>query len=107
VCFLLRDRDAKFSRSFDDVFRSEGGEVLVTPVRAPKANSYAERWVRTVRAECLHWLLIVGRSHLEQILRTYVEHYNGHRPHRSLGLAAPDPPAGLSVVGEDRQGASK
>jgi hypothetical protein len=104
VCFLLRDRDAKFSRSFNEVFRSEGGEVLVTPVRAPKANSYAERWVRTVRAECLDWLLIVGRSHLEQIVRVYVQHYNGHRPHRALGLAAPDPPAGLTVVGEDRQG---
>ena len=104
VCFLLRDRDAKFSRSFNEVFRSEGGEVVETPVRAPKANAYAERWVRTVRAECLDWLLIVGRSHLEQILRVYVQHYNGHRPHRALGLAAPDPPAGLTVVGEDRQG---
>jgi hypothetical protein len=104
VWFLLRDRDAKFSRSFNEVFRSEGSGVLVTPVRAPKANAYAERWVRTVRAECLDWLLIVGRSHLEQVLRVYVQHYNGHRPHRALGLAAPDPPAGLIVVGEDRQG---
>jgi hypothetical protein len=74
--YLLRDRDAKFSRGFDDVFRSEGSEVLVTPVQAPRANAYAERWVRTVRAECLDWLLIVGRSHLEQVLRVYVEHYN-------------------------------
>ena len=105
VPFVLRHHDAKFSRSFDDVFRSQGGgEVLVTPVRAPKANAYAERWVRTVRTECLDWLLIVGRSHLEQVLRVYVQHYNGHRPHRALGLAAPDPPAGLTVVGEDRQG---
>jgi putative transposase len=104
VCFLLRDRDAKFSRSFNEVFRSKGGEALVTPVRAPKANSYAERWVRTVRAECLDWLLIVGRSHLEQILRVYVQHYNSHRPYQALGFAAPDPRAGLSVVGEDRQG---
>jgi hypothetical protein len=78
VRFVLRDRDAKFCRSFDDVFRSEGGEVLVTPVRAPKANAYAERWVRTVRAECLDWLLIVGRRHLEQVLRVYVEHYLRH-----------------------------
>ena len=70
--FLLRDRDAKFSRSFDDVFRSEGAEVLVTPVQAPNANAYAERWVGTVRAECLDWLLIVGRGHLEQVLRVYV-----------------------------------
>jgi Integrase core domain len=73
-------------------------------VLAPKANAYAKRWVRTVRTDCLDWLLIVGRSHLEQVLRVYVQHYNGHRPHRALGLAAPDPPAGLTVVSEDRQG---
>jgi hypothetical protein len=66
--FLLRDRDAKFTRAFDDVFRSEGTEVLTTPVQAPNANAYAERWIRTVRAECLDWLLIVGRGHLEQVL---------------------------------------
>ena len=104
VCFLLHDRDAKFCRSFDEVFRSEGAEVVVTPVRAPTANAYAERWVGTVRAECLDWLLIVGRTHLEQVLRVYVEHYNRHRPHRSLGLEAPDRPAGLAVVGEDQPG---
>jgi putative transposase len=102
--FLLRDRDAKFSRSFDDVFRSEGAEVLLTPVQAPKANAYAERWVRTVRAECLDWLLIVGRTHLEQVLRTYVEHYNRHRPHRALSLGAPDRPAGLTAIGEGHPG---
>ena len=99
VRFVLRDHDAKFCRSFDDVFGSEGGEVLVTPVRAPKANAYAERWVRTVRAECLDWLLIVGRGHLEQILRVYVRHYNAHRPHRGLGLQPPEPVGcGNSVV---------
>jgi predicted amidohydrolase len=57
--FLVRDRDAKFCRGFDDVLRSEGAEVLVTPVQAPNANAYAERWVRTVRSECLDWMLIV------------------------------------------------
>jgi hypothetical protein len=66
---LFRDRDAKFCRGFDDVFRSEGAEVLVTPVQAPNANAFAERRVRTVRAECLNWLLIVDSSHLEQVLR--------------------------------------
>ena len=84
VRFVLRDHDAKFSRSFDDVFRSQGGQVLVTPVRAPKANAFAERWIRTVRAECLDWLLILGRNHLDQVLRVYVQHYNRHHPHRAL-----------------------
>jgi putative transposase len=104
VRFLVRDRDAKFSRGFDEVFRSEDCQVLVTPVRAPKANAFAERWVRTVRVDCLDWLLIVGRRHLEQVLRIYVKHYNEHRPHRALGLEAPDPLAGLAVVGEDQTG---
>jgi putative transposase len=104
VRFVLRDHDAKFCRSFDDVFGSEGGEVLVTPVRAPTANAYAERWVRSVRAECLDWLLIVGRGHLEQILRVYVRHDHAHRPHRALGLQPPEPPARLTMVGEDQQG---
>jgi putative transposase len=80
VRFLVHDRDAKFCHGFDEVFRSEAGEVLRTPVRAPTANAYAERWVRTVRAECLDWLLIVGRGRLEQVLRIYVHHYNRHRP---------------------------
>lgn len=75
--------------------------MLVTPMQAPRANAYAERWVRTVRAECLDWLLIVGRSHLEPVLRFYVEHYNRHL---ALGLEAPDRPAGLAVVGEDQPG---
>jgi transposase InsO family protein len=89
------------SRSFDDVFRSEGGKVLVTPVQTPKANAYAERWVRKVRAECLDWLLVVGRSHLEQILRVYVQHYNHHRPHRPLMLRSPDPLARPTILGRD------
>jgi putative transposase len=81
VRFLIRDRDAKFCRTFDDVFGSEGAQVLVTPVQAPNANAYAERWVRTVRTECLDWLLIVSRGHLKQVLRIYAQHYNQHRPH--------------------------
>jgi putative transposase len=97
---VLSDRDAKFCRSVDEVFRAEGAEVLVTPVQAPNANAYAERWIRTVRAECLDWLLIVGRGHLEQVLRVYVEHYNRHRPHRALGLEPPGPSVGLTLVGD-------
>ena len=89
--FLIRDRDAKFTRAFDDVFSSEGTEALVTPVQAPNANAYAERWIRTVRAECLDWLLVIGQGHLDRILRVYVEHYNQHRPHRALRLKPPDP----------------
>ena len=103
--FVLRDRDAKFSRTFDEVFRSDGAEVLLTPVQAPRANAYAERWVRTVRAECLDWLLVVSRGHLEQVLRVYVQHYNRHRPHRALRLQPPDPLARLTILGEDDRGA--
>jgi putative transposase len=97
--FVLRDRDAKFCRGFDEVFRAEGAEVPVTPVQAPNANAYAERWIRTVRAECLDWLLIMSRGHLEQALRIYVEHYNRHRPHRAPGLEPPGPSAGLTPLG--------
>jgi putative transposase len=89
VRFLIHDRDSKFSGSFDEVFRSEGTEVILSPIRAPNANAFAERWVRTVRAECLDWMLILGRRHLDRVLRTYVAHYNGHHAHRALGLAAP------------------
>ena len=103
--FVLHDRDAKFSRSFDDVFRSDGAEVLLTPVQAPRANAYAERWVRTVRAECLDWLLVVGRGHLQQILGVYVQHYNRHRPHRALMHRSPDPLAPLTILGKDGRGA--
>jgi len=80
--FLIHDRDSKFSSAFDEIFRSEGIRVIHTPIRAPQANAYAERFVRTVRAECLDWLLILGRRHLERVLRVYTTHYNGERPHR-------------------------
>jgi transposase InsO family protein len=72
-------------------FRSEGIEIVRTPIRAPQANAYAERFVGTVRRECLDWLLIAGRRQLERVLRTYVEHDNTHRPHRGLALAPPEP----------------
>src|SRR5918995_3534158 len=88
--FLVHDRDSKFAASFDEVFRSEGIKVIHTPIRAPQANAYAERFVRTVRAECLDWLLIIGRRHLEQTLRIYTTHYNRERPHRGLALLTPD-----------------
>jgi transposase InsO family protein len=90
--FLIRDRDSKFSGPFDEGFRTEGIRVIEMPIRAPRANAYAERWVRTVRAECLDWTLVLGHRHLERVLRTYVGHYNRGRPHRGLGLGLPEPP---------------
>jgi putative transposase len=87
---LIHDRDSKFAGGFDEVFRSEGCKVIRTPVRAPNANAHAERWVRTIRNDCLDQLLIVGRRQLERVLRVYVRHYNEHRPHRALGLVPPD-----------------
>jgi transposase InsO family protein len=89
--FLIRDRDAKFTRVFDDVWRSTGAEIIRTPVQAPNANAVAERWVGTVRRECLDQLLIVGCRQLVRVLRNYVEHYNQCRPHRSLAHATPVP----------------
>jgi transposase len=91
IRFLLRDHDATFTGSFDEVFHTQGAEVIRTPIQAPKANAYAERWVQTVRAECLDWTLALGRRHLLRILRAYVGHYNQQRPHRGLALAVPEP----------------
>jgi putative transposase len=88
---LIRDRDAKFPRAFDDVFRSEGVRVVRAPYRAPRAKARAERWVGTVRRECLDRLLIVGGRHLQRVVQEYVEHYNAARPHQALRLRAPLP----------------
>jgi len=88
--FLVHDRDTKFSHAFDEVFRTEGIRVIRTPVEAPNANAYAERWVRTVRADCLDRILILGRRHFEHVLRVYRRHYNEHRPHRALQLLPPN-----------------
>jgi transposase InsO family protein len=101
--FLIHDRDRKFSRPFDSVFKSEGVEIIRTPFRAPQANAFAERWVGTVRRDCLDWLLIVSRSHLERVLRIYVDHYNTHRPHRALKLTPPMPRRRLHLVGSHHQ----
>jgi putative transposase len=87
--FLIRDRDSKFTRSFDEVFRSEGIRVIKAPVRAPRAKAHAERWVESLRRECLDRLLILGRRHLDHVVRVYALHYNAHRPHRSLGQRPP------------------
>ena len=92
--FLIRDRDSKYTSGFDEVFRCDGTRVIRTPIRAPRANAFAERWVRTVRTECLDWMLILGRRHLERVLSVYVMHYNLERPHRGLALATPISPIG-------------
>jgi putative transposase len=93
--FLIRDRDSKFTHAFDELFRSEGIRVIRAPVRAPQARAHAERWVGSLRRECLDRLLILGRRHLEHVVCVYAKHYNEHRPHRSLAqqppLAKPPP----------------
>jgi putative transposase len=89
VRFLVRDRDAKFVAGFDEVFRTEGVNVVQTPFRSPQANAHAERFVRSARTECLDWLLILGQRQLDRVLRVYVDHYNTERPHRALGRQPP------------------
>jgi transposase len=96
--FLIRDRDSKFTRAFDDVFTADGIRTVKAPVQAPNANAFAERWVRTVRQECVDWMLIWGRRHLEHVLDEYVRHYNDERPHRSLELRPPRAINEASVV---------
>src|SRR5512132_866654 len=89
VRLVLRDHDTKFSHGLDDVVRSRGGDVLVAPVRAPKANAYAERWVQSVRTECLDWLLIVGRGHLDHPRAGSSRHCASTRPARWSAPRAP------------------
>jgi putative transposase len=93
--FVIRDRDSKFTRDFDEVFRSNGIRVIKAPVRAPRARAHAERWVGSLRRECLDRLLIVGRRQLERVVTVYTLHYKEHRPHRSLDQRPPlsQPPA--------------
>ena len=91
--FLLRDRDTKFTAVFDTVFIAAGIDVIRTPPQAPRANSFAERWVGTVRPECTDRILITGERHLATVLTEYTHHYNEHRPHRSLRQRPPRPPS--------------
>jgi transposase InsO family protein len=98
--FLLRDRDTKFTASFDAVMASAGIKVVRTPVQAPRANAFAERWVRTVRQDCLDHLLVASRRQLESVICEYVRHYNHARPHRGLHLAVPEPYARPDHGGE-------
>jgi transposase InsO family protein len=99
--FLIRDRDSKFTAVFDDVLAGNGVRIIKTPVRSPRANSYAERYVGTLRRECLDHLLIHGERHLRQVLAEYAQHYNEHRPHQSRGQRPPlhqiDRPADMTA----------
>ncbi len=109
--FLIRDRDTKFTAAFDAVFGSEGIRVVRTPIRAPRANAFAERWVATLRRELLDRMLINGRRQLKAALSEYLMHYNTHHPHRSLDQASPlrsvpspSPAATVGVLRQDRLG---
>jgi transposase InsO family protein len=99
--FLIRDRDSKFTAAFDAVFTGADIAIIRTPVRAPRANAIAERFIGTLRRECLDHLLITGPRHLKQVLQEFLEHYNTHRPHRSLDQHAPaghtPPPSGTTI----------
>jgi putative transposase len=89
--FLIRDRDSKFTAAFDEVFSGNGTRVVKAPVRSPRANAIAERWIASARRECLDRMLITSEPHLRLVLTEYADHYNSHRPHRALQQ---DPPAG-------------
>ena len=95
--FLVRDRDSKFTAAFDKVFAGNGTRVIKTPARSPRANSYAERFVGTLRRECLDHVLILGERHLREMLAEYARHYNGHRPHQGLQQEPPQRQPGHAV----------
>jgi putative transposase len=90
--FLIRDRDRKFTDSFDAVFEAQNIRIVRTPVQTPQTNGIAERFVRTARAECLDWLLILNAAHLKRALTVFIDHFNGRRPHRSLDVLPPNGP---------------
>ncbi len=91
IRFVIHDHDAKFAGPADAVFRAEGMRVIKTPIAAPKADAHMERQIGSGRRECLDWILIIGRRHLERVMREWIEHYNHARPHLSLELRTPMP----------------
>jgi len=102
IRFLIRDNDKKFTDAFDTVFRSEGIDVIRTPYRAPNANAYSERWIRSVREECLDKLLIINQAHLRRVMREYIEFFNTARPHQGLDQRIPVPMIGHEHTGPVR-----
>ena len=89
MAFLIHDHDTKFTSSFDKVFSSEGIGVIHTPIRATRANACAERWVRTVREECLDHILVVNENHLRNVLREYKHYYNHSHPNQGISQHFP------------------
>ena len=96
--YLIHDRDSIFARHLDESIRALGLSVLKSPPHCPKANAICERVIGTIRRECLDWLIPMSEGHLRSILKSWVEHYNGGRPHSSLGPGVPDPPQELAVI---------
>jgi len=101
---LIRDRDGIFVTAFGAVFAAAGIDVIKIPPRAPRANAVAERWVRTVRTECLDWILVWNRRHLERVLTNNVRHDNAARPHRGIDLDVPVPPTDITTARTERVG---
>ena len=95
--FLVRDRDGKFTTAFNNIFAGNGTRVIKTPVRSPRANAFAERFVGTLRRECLDHVLILGERHLRKVIAEYARHYNGQRPHQGLQQEPPLRPPGHVV----------
>jgi transposase InsO family protein len=97
--YLIHDRDTMFCAAFDRVFTTEDVEIVRTPFRAPNANAIAERWIRSVRQECLDHLLVLSERHAWQILREHIAFYNRQRPHQGLGQECPVPITGCATLG--------